>query len=78
MNNMEQKNMEEKKKVQYDVSHCRVYVVDGAVIEIDKGGGRILFFNSPMLDVPDGSIACQCPGTILIKSWITYHITRLL
>ena len=56
-----EKNLEAEKKVQYDVSHCRIHAVDGAVIEVDEAGGRILFFNSPMLDALDGSIACQCP-----------------
>ena len=72
----EKKNLkkEENKKVHYDVSHCKIHVVDGAVIEVDEAGGRILFFNFPMLNASDGSISCQCPVEIRMTKKVLLEI----
>jgi len=64
----------EKKNVSYDVSHCTIHVVDGAVININEREGRILFFNVPMLNASDGSITCQCPVEIRMSKKVLLEI----
>jgi hypothetical protein len=46
------------------------------VINIDEGGGRILFFNFPMLNAADGSIACQCPVEIRMSKKVLLEIVE--
>lgn len=74
----EKKNLrkEEEKKIQYDVSNCRIHSVDGALIDVNETEARILFFNAPPLDTHGGSMVCQCPIEIRMNKTVLLDLVE--
>ena len=67
---------EDRKKVQYDLSSCRIHSVDGALIDVNETEARILFFNAPLLDAPGDSIVCQCPIEIRMNKTVLLDLVE--
>lgn len=52
--------------IQYDIRNTKIMSVDGALIAIEEGEGKILFYSTPLLQEPGVSLV-QCPFEIRMK-----------
>jgi len=61
--------------IQYDVRNIKIISIDGALIDVSDGEGKILFYSTPLLK-EHGVSLIQCPFEVRMKRSVLLALTE--